>query len=181
MTKGLKIADDLALPLDVVTQAIGVVAARGSGKSYLSAVLAEEMISAGLPVAILDPIGVFFGLRSSADGKGPGLPVVILGGEHGDVPLEATAGKVIADWIVAERRPAVLDLSLMRKGEQRQFVTEIQRRREARKPQRRTGEPVMVYERPRPELLQGLREVEIELIQLQLKVRMLTAVVLGGS
>lgn len=123
--KGLKLADDLVLPLDAATQAIGVVAARGSGKSYLSAVLAEEMIAAGLPVAILDPIGVFFGLRSSADGKGAGLPVVILGGEHGDVPLEATAGKVIADWIVAERRPAVLDLSLMRKGEQRQFVTDF--------------------------------------------------------
>ena len=121
----LKLGKDLAIPLDAVTQTFGVVAARGSGKTYLTAVIGEEMIGAGMPVCALDPIGVYWGWRSSSDGKRDGLPVVILGGEHADVPLEASAGKVIADWVVDERRPCVLDLSLFRKGEQRQFVTDF--------------------------------------------------------
>lgn len=121
----LNIAKGLKIPDDAVTQTIGVVASRGSGKTYLTAVLGEEMIGAGLPVCALDPIGVYWGWRSSADGKREGLPVVILGGEHADAPLEASAGKVIADWVVEERRPCVLDLSLFRKGEQRVFVTDF--------------------------------------------------------
>jgi hypothetical protein len=42
----------------------------------------------GQQVVIVDPKGDWWGIRSSADGKAPGLPVVILGGERGDVPLE---------------------------------------------------------------------------------------------
>ena len=40
----------------------------------------------------MDPKGDWWGLRAAADGKGPGLPIVIVGGEHGDVPLEVGAG-----------------------------------------------------------------------------------------
>jgi hypothetical protein len=123
--KTLSISGNLVLPLDAVTQAIGLVGQRGSGKTHALAVLAEELISAGAPVAILDPLGVLWGLRSSADGKKAGLPVVILGGERGDVPLESTAGKVIADWVASERRPCVLDVSTFRKAEQRRFVTDF--------------------------------------------------------
>lgn len=121
----IKISPDLALPLDVVTETLGLVGMRGVGKTHLLSVLCEELISAGAPVAILDPLGVLHGLRSSKDGKRPGLSVVVLGGEHGDVPLESTAGRVIADWVVAERRPCVLDLSGFRKAEQRRFATDF--------------------------------------------------------
>lgn len=121
----LAISKDLSLPDEAITQTFSLLAKRGSGKTYAAAVLMEEMIGAGHPVVALDPVGVLWGLRSSAGGKREGLPVVILGGEHGDVPLESTAGKVIADWIVQDRRPAVLDLSLFRKAEQRRFVEDF--------------------------------------------------------
>lgn len=119
----LSISDTLALPLDAVTEAFGVVGVRGSGKSYASKVLVEELTKAGLPVAILDPLGVHWGLRSSADGERPGLPFVILGGDHADVPLNDSAGELVADFVIAERRPTVLDMSLMRKAEMRRFAT----------------------------------------------------------
>lgn len=124
----LRISPDLALPLEAVTQTFALLAKRGSGKTYTAAVMIEEMATAALPVAVLDPVGVLWGLRASADGKGPGLPVVILGGEHGDVPLESTAGSVIADFVIDARRPVVLDLSLFRKGEQARFVTDFAER-----------------------------------------------------
>lgn len=125
----LRIAEDLALPLDAVTQAFGILARRGAGKSYLGKVLAEEMVGSGLQVVILDPLGAFFGLRSSADGQGDGLPITIVGGEHGDVPLEPTAGKVIADVCVESPGSMIVDLSAFESNAaQDRFVTDFAER-----------------------------------------------------
>lgn len=111
----LKIGDNLSLPLDAVTHTFAVLAQRGVGKSYTASVLAEEMLKAGQPIVALDPTGVWWGLRSK-------YPVVIFGGEHADVPLEESAGEVIARSIVENRFPAVLDLSLLRKGAMLRFL-----------------------------------------------------------
>lgn len=118
-------APELDLPPDAVTQTFAILAKRGSGKTYTASVLAEELLKAGLHVVIADPVGVWWGLRASADGTGPGLPIALLGGNHGDVPLVVTAGELIADLVVDERLPAVLDLSLFRKGERTRFMTDF--------------------------------------------------------
>jgi hypothetical protein len=55
-------------------------------------------------------------------GPAVALPVVIFGGEHADVPLEESAGEVVARSIVENRFPAVLDLSLFRKGQMIRFM-----------------------------------------------------------
>jgi hypothetical protein len=91
-------------------------------------VLTEEMIGAGLPVCVLDPMGAWWGLRSSADGQGPGLPVTILGGEHADLPLRPESGAAVADLLAAERVPLVLDMFAMSKTQQRTFVTDFMER-----------------------------------------------------
>jgi uncharacterized protein len=124
----LRIAADLTLPLDAVTETFLIFGKKGSGKTATAGVFAEEMITAGLPVAVLDPMGAWWGLRSSADGKSPGLPVLIIGGEHADLPLTHDSGARIADLIVEERLPVVLDLFLMSKTQQRQFVTDFMER-----------------------------------------------------
>ncbi len=126
--KGLKISEDLTLPADFITQTCAILARRGAGKSYTGSVLSEEMIEAGLHVCIIDPIGVFWGLRSSVDGRSEGLPVVIFGGDHGDLPLESTAGTLIADVVMDKKVLAIIDLSLMRKGEQDRFVCDFAER-----------------------------------------------------
>lgn len=123
--KRLRISDDATLPLDFITRRLGIVAQTGAGKTYTAAVLMEEMAKAGLPFAIADPGGVCWGLRLSEDGKKPGYPVVILGGTHGDMPLEPTAGAVLAEFFVSNRLPLVLDLSDFSKGEQTRFMTDF--------------------------------------------------------
>lgn len=125
----LRIAGGLALPLDAVTQTFGILARKGAGKTYTAAVFAEELIGAGLPVVILDPLGAFWGLRSSDDGEKAGLPVTILGGEHGDVPLDPHAGKVIADLVVEQPGAYILDLSAFESNAaQDRFVTDFAER-----------------------------------------------------
>ena len=108
---GLKISQGLTLPLDYVTKTAAIIAKRRVGKSYTGAVLAEEMCKAGIPWYALDPTEAWWGLRSSADGTRAGLPVIVLGGAHGDIPITEHDGKAIADLVVEEPSYYVIDLS----------------------------------------------------------------------
>jgi hypothetical protein len=119
----LKLAEGLSLPIDAVTQTIAILAKRRAGKSYTMRRLTEQLLHAGQQVVIVDPKGDQWGLRSAADGKAPGLPIVILGGERGDVPLEASSGEVVAKLVVEDRVRVLLDLSLFRKHEVATFMT----------------------------------------------------------
>lgn len=119
----LHLAPRLSLPLDAVTQTIGILAKRRAGKSYMARRLAEQLLHARQQVVIVDPKGDWWGIRSAADGKGPGFRVTILGGERGDIPLEASAGEVVAKLAVEERADLLLDLSLFRKHEVATFMT----------------------------------------------------------
>jgi hypothetical protein len=121
----LQLADDFSIPVEAVTETFAILAKRGAGKTYTASVLVEEMLKAGQQVIVADPLGVWWGLRASADGKPSGLPIAIVGGEHGDLPLRADMGGMVADLIVAERLAAVIDLSLLRKAEQSQFMTDF--------------------------------------------------------
>jgi hypothetical protein len=136
---GLKISKDLALPWDAITQTFSILAMRRIGKTYTASVMAEEFVAASLPFVALDPTGAWWGLRATADGKAEGLPVIIIGGEHGDVPLEATAGKVIADLVVDHPGCYVVDMSATESNaEQDRFATDFAERLYRRKNKVRT-------------------------------------------
>lgn len=121
----LRISDDLALPLEVTTQTMAILAKRRVGKSYTMRRIAEQLYKAGQQIVIVDPKGDQWGIRSAADGKAPGLPVVILGGERGDVPLEPSGGEIVAKLVVEERVSVLLDLSLFRKKEVAIFMADF--------------------------------------------------------
>lgn len=130
----LRIASRFTLPLEYQTHSAAILAQRRKGKTYLASVIAEEMAKQRLPFVVLDPTGAWWGLRSSADGKRAGYPVVIIGGEHGDLPLVADSGKVIADLIVDRPGFYVIDLSLTEsQAEQDRFVTAFNKRLYRRK------------------------------------------------
>jgi hypothetical protein len=107
----LKLASNLSLPKDAVTQKFAWLGRTGSGKTYGASKLAEEMIDAGAQVVILDCVGVWYGLRLASDGKQPGISIPVFGGLHGDIPLEWTGGTLVADLIVDRGISVVLDVS----------------------------------------------------------------------
>jgi uncharacterized protein len=119
--KQISISDTLSLPLDFVSMTTVVLARKGSGKTYFASVMAEEMLTAGQQVVAVDPVGVFWGLKSSADGKAAGFPIAVFGGDHADIDLEPGSGQVIAEAIVDHGFSCILDLSLMTKGEMARF------------------------------------------------------------
>lgn len=115
----LKIAKDLSLPLDAVTQKLAFLGRTGSGKTYGAKRMVEQMLRAGAQVVVLDPVGVWPGLR-----LGPkALDVAVLGGLFADVPLESTAGALVADLVVDTGLSFVLDVSQMRDAERTRFAT----------------------------------------------------------
>lgn len=113
------------VPVDMVTQTAAIVGIRGSGKTNTAVVMAEGLLEAGQQVAIIDPLDVWWGLRSSADGKGDGYPVVIIGGEHADIPLEPGAGKAVADFVTDHRASVVISTRHLSKTKQRSFVADF--------------------------------------------------------
>ncbi len=124
MTVKLRISENLALPVDAVTQRISILGRTRSGKSHTAGVLVEEVLKARQQVVILDPKGDWWGLRSSANGKSAGLQITIMGGKHGDIPLEPTAGALVADVVINEGISVVLDLSFFEsKADEVRFVT----------------------------------------------------------
>lgn len=120
--KQIKISKEISLPPDVVTQTIAILAKRRAGKSYTMRRLAEQLLTVGEQIILVDPKGDQWGIRSSADGKSPGFPIVILGGEHGDAPLEVNSGEVVAKLVVEERVSVLIDLSTFRKHEIATFM-----------------------------------------------------------
>lgn len=143
MTK-LRLADNVSLPLDVVTQTIAVVAKRRAGKSYFARRFVEQLSKAGQQVVVVDPKGDWWGLLYARDGKGPGLPFVIIGGERGHVPLEPGGGEVVAKLVVEERVSVLLDTSLLRKHEHATFMTAFLETLYRLKAQERYRTPLML-------------------------------------
>lgn len=134
-----------SLPAELVTYTQAIIATKGKGKTYLAMVQTEEMLKAGLPVVCLDPTGVWWGLQ--ADGTGKGFPIIVFGGEHGNVPLEPDSGQIVADFIVDTNRSAVLDMSgFESNAAQDRFATAFAERFYRRKSTSRTPIHLMVDE-----------------------------------
>jgi hypothetical protein len=124
MSDLIRLAPGLTLDADYVAGGtFALLGKKGSGKSFTTRVLAEEFWRAGVQFVLIDPMGANWGLRSSADGQGEGLPIPIFGGKHADAPLERTAGALMADLVVRDRLSMILDLSEFGShAAERQFV-----------------------------------------------------------
>jgi uncharacterized protein len=97
---------------DYASQGNAVLGIRDSGKSYTSTYLAERLLDAGIPFVAFDPIGLWRFLRVGT-GDFPGYPVVVAGGQHGDLPLTPDAAPEIVRAAMREGVSVVLDLYSM--------------------------------------------------------------------
>lgn len=104
-----------------------IVGRTGSGKTYSAKGIVEGDLAAGDRVCIIDPTGAWWGLRApDENGRAIFADVVIIGGDHGDVPLEPSNGERLADLIASGAiRQCVIDISNMSGGEQIRFLTDL--------------------------------------------------------
>jgi hypothetical protein len=95
-------------PAEFGSQGSAVLGIRGAGKSYTATLLAERLFDAGIPFVAFDPIGVWRFLR--VPGAGKGRPIVVAGGEAGDLPLTPASAPKIVEAAMHNGVSLVLDL-----------------------------------------------------------------------
>jgi uncharacterized protein len=115
----------IVIPLDEVTKATAILGIRETGKSCLGTVFAEELCKIHQPWIALDPVGNWWGLRAKPDGSPGGYPVVVFGGERGDLPIEKGDGRKIAEAVISENVFAVIDLKMTSKTLWRTIVRDL--------------------------------------------------------
>lgn len=112
------------LPDDALDDRLAIVGTSGSGKTYAAKGWVELLLTAAARVAMIDPLGVWWGLRAAADGMAAGYPVVVFGGRHADVPLNETMGGPLGRLIASQALACVVDLSeLGSAAARRRFMT----------------------------------------------------------
>ncbi|MEI9971051.1 MAG: DUF87 domain-containing protein [Ignavibacteriota bacterium] len=142
----LRIAPNFTLPPEAVTETFAILGIRGSGKTNTGVVLTEELLKAGQQVVIVDPVDVWWGLKSSKDGKRHGFALPVIGGDHADIPLDGAAGTVLADFVTDSRASLILSLRNLSMNDQRKFAGDFAKRLYERKGQQRSPLMLMVDE-----------------------------------
>ena len=124
--KMLHIGEGLSLPAEeFLSSATGIYGKRGRGKSGAVKRTIEELDRVGLPFILFDPAGVHWAAASSADGKSPGLPVLVIGGKHGHLPLNRKAGAEVARAVVEQNVSVIVDFKSEPKAAYREFIRDF--------------------------------------------------------
>jgi hypothetical protein len=123
--KKIAIAPGLSLPLDLVTMRTAVYGTSGAGKTTFARLIAELVHAAGQRFCAIDLKNDWWGLKSSADGKSAGIPVVIFGGPRRDVQIFPDGGELVAETVVSIEQSCIVDLDDFSKGKQLRFLSKF--------------------------------------------------------
>jgi Helicase HerA, central domain len=99
MKVGAKDQPTGCLPDEALDDRIAIVGTSGAGKTYTIRGFVERLLEIGARITVIDLLGVWWGLRASADGCAPGYPVVVCGGRHADVPITTDIGAALGRTI----------------------------------------------------------------------------------
>lgn len=110
---------------DRLSSALAIIGRTGSGKTFTAKGAVEELLRDGRRTCIIDPTGAWWGLRLDVAGTQPsGLEVVIVGGDHGDVPLSPDSGERLGALVAGSGLPySVVDISEFSNSEMTRFLT----------------------------------------------------------
>jgi uncharacterized protein len=102
----------IPFPRAILNQHSATLGKTGAGKSSALRVSIERLLDENKRVTIIDPKGDWWGLKASADGKGPGYPVILFGNfkneKATDVPINEASGRHVAELIASGNRPCVI-------------------------------------------------------------------------
>lgn len=92
------------------TQANAILGIKGSGKTTTAKGIAEQLLDAGVPIIVLDPVGMWRYLKVPKEKGGKAYKVVVAGGQAGDLPLTPHTAPEIVRSAIRSNIPLVIDL-----------------------------------------------------------------------
>lgn len=110
------------VPDVVLEQDIAILGQKGAGKSITAKGLVERILAMQRRVIVLDPLSHWYGLRGRPDGS-PGFPIVVIGGQHADIPLDKLGGARFGEVLAESDHSFVVDVSDLPKSELIAFTT----------------------------------------------------------
>src|SRR3984893_9958855 len=113
------------IPDAAVDADIAILGKKARGKTFTAKGIVARLLQMQRRVLVLDPLSVWWGLKSAADSKAPGFAIPVFGGPQADISLHDAAGPTIAELIVSTGISAVLDMGQMRKAEQARLVADL--------------------------------------------------------
>lgn len=103
---------NLCFPVKILDQHLVVLGKTGAGKSSALRHVVEHLLDHKKRVCIIDPKGDWWGIKSSADGRSAGYPVIAFGDfkneKASDVPINQHSGKHVAELITKGNRPCII-------------------------------------------------------------------------
>jgi hypothetical protein len=96
------------IPDRALDDRIAIVGTSGSGKTYTAKGCVERILAKKHRVVVVDPLDVWWGLRLDVSGKTPAFPIRILGGKHGDMPLNEHVGAMIGEAIATTTESCII-------------------------------------------------------------------------
>ncbi len=112
------------IPKEALDDRLAFVGTAGSGKTYNAGSCVERLLTAKARAVVIDPLGVWWGLRLKADGdtESP-FNIPIFGGTHGDLALTEHAGALIGETVAGMAESCIIDLSQIgTKAGERRFM-----------------------------------------------------------
>jgi len=112
------------IPKQALDDRLAFVGTAGSGKTYNAGSRVERLLGAKARAVVIDPLGVWWGLRLKADGETESpFNIPIFGGNHGDLALTEHAGALIGETVAGMAESCILDLSQIgTKAGERRFM-----------------------------------------------------------
>lgn len=112
------------IPSAALDDRLAFVGTSGSGKTYNASSGVERVLARKARAVIVDPLGVWWGLRLAADGKTASpYDVVIFGGPRGDIAINEHSGALIGEAVATMAGSCVIDMSQIgTKAAERRFM-----------------------------------------------------------
>lgn len=118
------------IPREALERHLAILATSGAGKTVAAKGAVEDALEAGERVCIIDPIGVWHGLRTFANGK-KAFPVVIFGrpdprGDRPyDVEIDGNCGVELARLVATSSFPSIICTAGMSIGARTRFFADF--------------------------------------------------------
>lgn len=113
------------LPPEIFNQHCAILGKTGAGKSYAARGMVETLLAQHRRVCVIDPKGDWHGLKLDPDGKRGPFKVIGFGDfkepKATDIPINARAGKEVAELVAAGNRPCVIGFRGWMPGDRTRF------------------------------------------------------------